>query len=100
MTIGNAMSDYKQISSAILQGSVLRPLLFLRCINDFNNSSKQLDFNPFADNTNLFYAHKSLLELETTLNNELFEVFSWLCANKLSANIEKSRDVIFCQLKI
>ena len=96
MSIGNAMSDYKQISCAVLQGSVLRPLHFLLCINDFNNSSKQLDFNPFADNTNLFYARKSLLELETTVNNELFEVFSWLCANKLSVNIEKSKDVIFC----
>ena len=86
MTIVNAMSDYKQISCAILQGSVLRPLLFLLCINDFNNSSNQLDFHPFADDTNLFYADKSLLELETTVNNELFEVFSWLCADKLSVN--------------
>ena len=34
--------------------------------------------------------------LETTVNNELQEVFSWLCANKLSLNIEKSRDLIFC----
>ena len=34
--------------------------------------------------------------METTVNNELFEVFSWLCANKLSLNIEKSRDLIFC----
>ena len=33
---------------------------------------------------NLFYAHKGLLELETTVNNELQEVFSWLCVNKLS----------------
>ena len=29
-------------------------------------------------------------ELETIVNNELQEVFSWLCANKLSLNIEKS----------
>ena len=42
-----------------------------------------------------FYAHKSLKELETTVNNELQEVFSWLCANKLSLNIEKSNYVIF-----
>ena len=42
-----------------------------------------------------FMPHKSLKELESTVNNELQEVFSWLCANKLSLNIEKSNYVIF-----
>ena len=57
--------------------------------------ANQLDFHLFADDSNLFYAHKSLLQLETTVNNELHEVFNWLCANKLSLNIEKSNYVIF-----
>ena len=95
VSIGNAVSDYKQISCGVPQGSVLGPLLFLLYINDFNNSSNQLDFHLFADDSNLFYAHKSLLQLETTVNNELHEVFNWLCANKLSLNIEKSNYVIF-----
>ena len=95
VSIGNAISNYKQISCGVPQGSVLGPLLFLLYINDFNNSSNQLDFHLFADDSNLFYAHKSLSELETTVNNELQEVFSWLCANKLSLNIEKSNYVIF-----
>ena len=95
MSIGNAISNYKQISCGVPQGSVLGPLLFLLYINDFNNSSNQLDFHLFADDSNLFYADKSLSELETTVNNELQEVFSWLCANKLCLNIEKSNYVIF-----
>ena len=56
VSIGNAMSDYKQISCGVSQGSVLRPLLFLHCINDFNNSSNQLDL--FVAGSNLFNAHK------------------------------------------
>ena len=64
--------------SGVPQGSVLSLLLFLLCINGFNNSSNQLDFHLFAGDPNLFYARKSLLELERTVNNELFEVFSWL----------------------
>ena len=72
MSIGNAMSDYTQISGGVSQGSVLSLLLFLRCIHDFNNSSNQLDFHLFAGDSNLFYAHKSLLELETTVNAVIF----------------------------
>ena len=70
-----------QTTNKSLVESVLGPLLFLLYINDFNNSSNQLDFHLFADDSNLFYAHKSLLQLETTVNNELHEVFNWLCAN-------------------
>ena len=72
---------------------------FILYINDFNNSSNQLDFRLFADDSNLVCAQKSLKELETTVNNELQEVFSWLCANKLSLNIEKSNYVIFRPLQ-
>ena len=72
MSIGNAMSDYKQISCGVPQGSVLGPVLILLYVNDFNNSYNQHDFHLFADDSNLFYAHKSLKELETTVNNVNF----------------------------
>ena len=77
------------------KGQYLDHFFFLLYINGFNNSSNQLNFHLFADDSNLFYAHKSLLQLETTVNNELHEVFNCLCANKLSLNIEKSNYVIF-----
>lgn len=95
MSIGNITLDYQQISCGVPQGSILGPLLFLLYVNDFNNSSNQLDFHLFADDSNIFYANKSLLKLETIVNNKLHEVYTWLCANKLSSNIEKSNYVIF-----
>ena len=45
--------------------------------------------------TNIFYANKSLLDLECLINAELKLVDSWLCANKLFLNIGKSSFVIF-----
>jgi hypothetical protein len=62
--------------------------------NDFANCSKLPESHPFADDSNLFYKSNSLLTLQTNPNKELAEVYKWLCANKLSLNIEKSNFVI------
>ena len=43
----------------------------------------------------LFYQHKNLAVLQSIINNELKNVHMWLCANKLSLNIDKSNFVIF-----
>ena len=71
------------------------PLLFLLYINDLQNSSRILDFHLFADDSNLFYADKSLPTLESLINQELTQVHDWLCANKLLLNIEKLSFIIF-----
>ena len=57
--------------------------------------SKQLHFHLFAEDANLFLKHKKINILESNLNNELSKVHSWLCANKLSLNINKSNFVLF-----
>ena len=53
--------------------------------------SNILEFHLFADDTNLFLNNPSILNLETNLNVELEKVSQWLCANKLSLNIEKKQ---------
>ena len=93
--MGNIRSKTQHISCGVPQGSVLGPLLFLLYINDLQNSSNILEFHLFADDSNLFYADKSLSRLESVVNNELIYVHEWLCANKLTLNIEKSSFVIF-----
>ena len=85
-----------QVLCGVPQGSVLGPLLFLLyCINDFHNSSSLFDFHLFSDDSNLFCEHKNISELETPINIQLSNVHTWLCANRLSLNIEKSSYVIF-----
>ena len=94
--IGPRNKSSKEILlSGVPHGSVLGPLLFHIYVKDICNSCNQLKFYLFADDTNLLYANKNLKSLESTVNNELSEVYAWLIANKLSLNIKKSNFVIF-----
>ena len=53
------------------------------------------DFHLFADDSILFLTDLSLDSLETRVKQELKHVHDWLCANKLSLNIDKTNFVIF-----
>ena len=93
--IGSTSSTSKEITCRVPQGSVLGPVLFLLYINDFHNSSTVFNFDIFADDSNLFYTNDSLTNLEKTVNFESNKIYSWLCTNKLSLNIDKMNFVLF-----
>ena len=49
----------------------------------------------FADDTNIYYESKCLIDLERTINKELRKLYLWLNINHLSLNIDKTNFVIF-----
>ena len=63
-------SEMLETNCGVPQGSVLGSLLFLLYINDLPNISKALDFYLFADDTNMYYKSKSLIDMEKTINKE------------------------------
>ena len=88
-------SQRLNITCGVPQGSILGPLLFIIYINDIVNSSPLLNYIMFADDTNIFYSHKSIDTLNNILNIELTKVSEWFKSNKLSLNISKTNFIHF-----
>ena len=87
-------SSYLPIKTGVLQGSVLRPLLFLIYINDLPLLSNVFDMLLYADDTTL-YCNISQNIGKEVINAELSKIWEWLGANKLSLSITKTKYMVF-----
>ena len=58
-------------------------------------SCTSLDLHLFADDSNFFSSNKDLKSVESVLIAGIENIVPWLCANKLSLNVEKSNFVSF-----
>jgi hypothetical protein len=84
-----------EITTGVPQGSILGPFLFLIYVNDLSHSSNALSFINYADDTTLISTINHTTRTTNNLNNELNKVFKWLCSNKLSLNITKTKCITF-----
>ena len=81
----------------VSQGSILGPLLFVIYLNDFFNSSQFFDLVAYADDITLINTNdlNCCSDMSQLFNAELHKIHQWLCINKLSLNLQKSKFMIF-----
>ena len=95
--INDIKSKCCSISCGVPQGSILGPLLFLIFINDITYSSNKFKYILYADDSTLTMPiNKSNAGSELiTINNELNNIYKWLCANKICLNADKTKYMVF-----
>ena len=59
------------------------------------NSVKHSTLHHFADDTNLLCSDKNDQILKKKLNEDLKLIYVWLCANRLSLNVDKTEFIVF-----
>ena len=97
--INNGTKTNKQkVTCGLPQGSILGPLSFLTYANDLPSAYNLLNTIMFADDTNLFFEHKDISFLFSTVNRELQNINEWFISNKLSLNVKKTKFSIFHKL--
>ena len=98
--IDDINSSAKHIVTGVPQGSVLGPALFLCYVNCINNACSLVKSVQFADDTTLYLSHKNSQYLSDTLNRQLTILDSWLCANRLSLNIQKTSFMVISNMEL
>ena len=93
--VGGSTSYSLPITVGVPQGSTLGPLLFILYINDMENSLTNMSIIHFADDSTLHTKFRRGSNIVTTVDNELGSINSWLQANKLFLNIDKTKYMIY-----
>ena len=89
--VNGLLSEPQSIPFGVPQGSVLGPLLFIIHINDLPLAVQGCSVELYADDTLIYFASKSVSEIQAQLTGGLTDVLSWLHANFLILNLEKTK---------
>ena len=92
--VNGNLSSPLTINCGVPQGSILGPLLFLIYINDLPNCLNLGSPRMYADDTNISFKSKNLVELQDCMNTELKSLNTWLEVNKLSLNMAKTEFMV------
>ena len=93
--LGNVASEQCQVLSGVPQGSILGPLLFVLFVNDLPFVFSKCQVLMYADDTAIYYALQTVVEIEQILTGELACLHQWLQNNNLFLNVKKTECLLF-----
>lgn len=94
--IGSYLSDQREISFGVPQGSILGPTLFLIYINDLCNMIlHNAKIISYADDTAIIFSENTWRAAADAANGGLRRVAKWLQANLLTLNVSKTKYLTF-----
>ena len=95
MYVNGVESNFLSVNSGVPQGLILGPFLFLVYINDVVNATNYFSLRLFANHTFLTATGRDLDALLHLVNSELPAFYDWLCSDKLTLNLAKTKYVAF-----
>ena len=93
--VNGVESNFYLLESGVPQGSILGPFLFIVYINDMVRATNYFTVRLFADDTSLTAVGSDLDVLIQRINSELPPVYEWLCSNKLTLNLSRTKYLVF-----
>ena len=98
--VGGTVSETKNLSCGVPQGSTLGPLLFNLYANDIYYLNLHKKMSQYADDTSYLIMGNDLHDMVGRVNNDLTLFYDWCRANKLLLNLNKTKAIMFSSKKI
>lgn len=93
--IGKYKSENIEISSGLITGGIISPLLFNLYVNDIHNIGLETNILQYADDTLLYYISETKTEAYIKIQNDFNKICVWLNKKDIFLNKEKTISILF-----
>ena len=95
VTVGGVDSSETPIEFGVIQGGTLAATFFLIFINELGSINPHSITYLFADDTAILCEGDTWDEVFERANSDINATYEWLCRNRLSLNVKKTKYLVF-----